>query len=103
MLDTGFNGDVMINVADAEALGVILSPLQVRVTLAGGQRADARQGEVQLEWLGQVRRTRVFVTETQAPPHRDGDPVALIGTRLLAPHLLLIDFEAGTVEIEAQD
>lgn len=103
MLDTGFNGELMINISDVDSLGVTLSPLKVRVTLAGGQRAEARQGEVQIEWMGQVRRVGVFVSETEASLHRDGDPIALIGTRLLAPHLLLIDFDAGSVEIEAQD
>jgi hypothetical protein len=33
----------------------------------------------------------------------DDDPIALVGIKLLTSHLLFIDFDALTVEIESQN
>ena len=52
-------------------------------------------------WLDRERRVRVLVSDDWRTV---GDaPVGLLGTDLLAPHLLLVDFAEGAVEIETQE
>jgi hypothetical protein len=52
--------------------------------------------------MGKPKLVDVFISLETGPARGDDEPIALIGTALLRPHMLLIDFEAGTVEIEGQ-
>ena len=56
-------------------------------------------------WLGQLRRVEVLAAVTTGTrQHRPpDDPIALVGTKLLSPHLLLMDLAKRSIEIEAQD
>jgi predicted aspartyl protease len=103
VVDTGFNGDLFISLSDAGKLGIRLSGIEEKVEVAGGvvQRVDNTTCE--LMWFGKPRLVDVIIGLEPAPPRREEDPIALIGTGLLKPHLLLIDYAAGTVEIERQD
>lgn len=101
-VDTGFNLEVMMTAGDARVLGVTLLEDAEDVELGHGERVLVRLGRLRLNWLGSERDVTVLVGE-RTRPSREGDPVLLIGTRLLKPHLLLIDFEQGTVEIDAQE
>jgi predicted aspartyl protease len=101
VIDTGFNGELMVPAATALSLGVAFSMEVTTVELGNGARASVRDGEATINWLDDTRRVRVFVSESWLPT---GDaPQGLLGTGLLTPHLLLIDFERKTVEIETQD
>ncbi len=104
LLDTGFNGDLYMTESVAAALHLDISDGKADVELAGGRQTNVWTSRAQIAWMGASRTVDVFVapdTERSRPPH-DGDPVALAGTGLLYPHLILLDFGAGTVEIEQQ-
>ena len=101
MVDTGFNGDLMMGMSAALETKVDLNKVVERVELGTGQIEQVRTGTLCIDWLGQRLIVRVLVSFTWPPQRREG-PIALIGTRLLRPHLLPIDFDADTLEIETQ-
>jgi predicted aspartyl protease len=98
-IDTGFNGELMATLGDAIALGVTMETSSETVQLGDNATANVSLGRAKLSLLGKNRNATVFVSATNAVAT---GPKLLIGTRLLTPHLLLIDFEANTVEIETQ-
>ena len=100
-IDTGFNGEVMIVEGDAAAVGVRMREDGERVELGHGESVNVRLGRLRIRWLDTEREVSVFVG-ARREPSREGEPIMLIGTRLLSPHLLFIDFEEKTVEIETQ-
>ena len=100
-IDTGFNGELMLAAGDAAAIGVKLLEDAEEVELGDRSAIAIKLGKLRLRWLDTERDVTVFVSPRKDPT-REGSPVMLIGTRLLAPHLLLIDFAANTVEIETQ-
>ena len=101
MVDTGFNGDLMMTRDAATLLGVDPSDDETEVQLGDGRTAQVCESRITITWLDQERRVRVLVSDEWTTI---GDaPVALLGTDLLLPHLLRIDFAKGTVEIETQD
>jgi predicted aspartyl protease len=104
LVDTGFNDDLYMTVAVATSLGIGVPEDFEYVELAGGVEVKAATARSAVRWLTVNRTVDVFVVAEGKPgrPFRDGDPVALAGTGLLHPHLILLDFEAGTVEIERQ-
>ena len=104
LVDTGFNGDLYMTERVAAALRLDYSNGKGDVELAGGRQTNVWTGRAHIAWLGETRTVDVFVapdTERSRPP-RDGDPVALAGTGLLYPHIVMLDFAASTVEIEQQ-
>jgi predicted aspartyl protease len=104
VVDTGFNGDLHMTVAVARALGFELRPEMDLVEVADGRRVSTVVGRGTIEWLGTERLVTVFASPDQPRSQQRGreEVVALLGTGLLSPHLLLLDFTAGTVEVEAQ-
>ena len=105
LLDTGFNGELFIDEADADLLGFALREGYSKATLAGGVVHNIRRGSGKIIWLGQLRRVEVLAAVTTGTrQHRPpDDPIALVGTKLLSPHLLLMDLAKRSIEIEAQD
>jgi predicted aspartyl protease len=103
LVDTGFNGELMLAHPDAQALGFEVSKVKIKALLAGDVSQKLREGSGNLIWLGKDRRIELMVSPASSIRRMDDDPIALIGTKLLTPHLLLIDFEVSTVEIEAQN
>ena len=72
------------------------------VELAGGVKLHAQYGWMSIQWLGRPRRVSVLVAaidENQLAKRND-EPVALVGGALLAPSLVLLDYNAGVIEIE---
>ena len=100
-VDTGFNGEIMMTLGDARTLGTRILDDNEEVQLGHGRSVGVRIGQMRLRWLGAERDVSVFISD-QSVPTRSG-PVLLIGTALLKPNLLLIDFALNTVEIETQD
>jgi predicted aspartyl protease len=98
-IDTGFNGELMATFGDAIRLGVNVDDSTETVRLGDDTQVDVKVGRIRLSWLGEDRLVTVFISPARAVA---SGPVLLIGTRLLAPHLLFIDFAADTVEIETQ-
>ena len=100
--DTGFNGDILCDHRDLETLNVTLQTGYSTVELAGGVMQEVHRGWTRIIWLGRHRRVDVIVLIHKAatPLPAADEPVALVGTGLLWPNLLMIDFNAQTVEIE---
>ena len=101
-IDTGFHGQAMMNMGDAVLLGVTILEGSRDVELGHGHSVEVKVGRMRVRWLELEQDVSVLISDREMPT-RDGDPVLLMGTRLLAPHLLLTDFASGTVEIETQD
>lgn len=104
LLDTGFNGDLHMTLGMARRLGFELRPEKEPMEFADGRRESVQVGRGTIEWLGEQRIVAVFASPDPPKPRpvRKGEYVALLGTGLLSPHILLVDFTAMTVEIEAQ-
>ena len=100
VIDTGFNGDLMVTELSATLLKLTFGPEAALIELGNGTLAKVYQSEIKLNWLGENRYVQVLISQDWVT--RADDPTALIGTGLLRPHLLLIDFEESTVEIETQ-
>ena len=100
VVDTGFNGDLMVTRAAAQLLGIAPVSREADVELGDGTTVRVYQGRSSISWLGEQRPVRVLVSDSWTTVA--DAPVGLLGTELLSPHLLLIDFAARTVEIETQ-
>jgi predicted aspartyl protease len=103
LVDTGFNGELMLSEADAGSLGFTVSRLTLKVMLAGDTSQIIKEGSGRIRWFDTDRKVNLIVSPTSHLRRADDDPIALIGTRLLTPHLLLVDFEANTLEIDLQN
>ena len=102
IVDTGFNGELMMSLAMAQSLGLSLDDDLVPIELGTGAIERVYTSQIDVLWLDKELRVRALVSTSWPSPAPDA-PVALIGTRLLRPHLLLVDFDANTVAIESRD
>ncbi len=102
LVDTGFNGQLMVNEIDAQMLGFITLDRGIDVGLATEQSETVSEGIGLIDWMGEEKRIRVLISSPSGALRRDDDPIAIIGTGLLSPDLLEIDFAKGTVTIESQ-
>ena len=103
VVDTGFNGELLVSSEDVPRIGVAASRVVATVELAGGLLQDVEQAKIEIMWMGRSRLVDIFIGIEPAVRKSTDEPIALIGTGLLRPHLMLIDFQSGTVEIERQD
>lgn len=102
LIDTGFNGWLMVSGADAPTLGVRFIQDFETLRMADGRSVQVRSGRLVVEWLGRRREIEVFVSDEPSQAG-EGQPIALIGAELLVPHLLMVDYGAKTVDIETQE
>lgn len=104
MIDTGFNGELWMSQADAMALGVDYDEVYTEPGFAVGMRPiDVARGKLVIFWLGQERVVDALVDIDST--HRTsaaGEPMALIGTELLDPALLSINFENRTCAVRGR-
>lgn len=89
LVDTGFNGslligDALFDPAKAKFVGTI------DAELAAGQTCELRRYELSFLWLGRKIRTRILL---------GADKECLVGTQLLNPHRLMIDYSQRTVSL----
>lgn len=101
LLDTGFNGELLVSRSEINCLGITLLGAVEEAELAGGVRQQVEMGHCTIDWFGSKRKVEVLVAanDTERPGSSE-DPAALVATALLSPHLLLIDFAARSIEIE---
>jgi predicted aspartyl protease len=91
LVDTGFTGSLMIGAAffdpsKAKFVGTI------EVELAAGQTCELRRYELSFSWLGSEICIRVLLGSGKE---------CLVGTQLLNPHRLEIDYSQRTVSLQA--
>ena len=103
IVDTGFNGELLMSARDAAAHGFSSIGVLSAAEVAGGVIQQVAEARATIRWLDEVRRVELLITQTHSLPRSGDEPVVLIGTKLLAPHLLFIDFATGTVDIESQE
>ena len=102
LVDTGFNGGLLLGEQTARRVGVsLLTGWRILTVAGGGPPIRVQEGEVDLVWLSSPpsRRASVFVHAPE-PGRRRGEPDGLLGMLLIAPDKLLIDCLNGQVSIE---
>jgi len=100
VIDTGFNGELLIHSTDIDRIGCNLTDLTVTAEFAGRQRQLLNRARGRLVWFGRQRDVDVLVAMTNAPRSPTADePIGLLGTALLSPHTLTVDFAARRVVI----
>jgi predicted aspartyl protease len=100
LVDTGFNGDLLVTEAASRALGAIQHGLVTTLELGDGSRTKVLQARATIPWIERNRVVKVFIAKNW---HPTGDnPVGLLGTALIAPHRLVVDFDDRTLEISAK-
>jgi predicted aspartyl protease len=102
IVDTGFNGQLLVSESDLLQFGPGTTRVSATVEVAGGLVQEVERAYYQIMWMGKSRLVDVIISIDTRRLSAGDEPIALIGTGLLKPHLLLIDFDAGTVEIEGQ-
>lgn len=103
IVDTGFNGALLLMAAEAIAMGFEISDEIETVELGTSARTSVRRGLGTVQWLGRSITVNAFIsTEPIAINIRPDVARALIGTELMAGCLLLVDFPDRIVEIEQE-
>jgi predicted aspartyl protease len=100
IVDTGFNRHLMTTRATATLLGADPIRRETEVQLGDGRTVRVYETRATIMWLDRERRVRVLVSDEWTTI--GDEPSGLLGTDLLLPHMLRIDFARRTVEIEAQ-
>ena len=98
-IDTGFNGDVLVGDLTAQGLGLVTTPAFIMVHPAGNSQPFRVQiSQINVTWLGQARLINVFVYPNEQPRPR-GAADGLLGTGLIHPDRLVMDYINDVVEI----
>lgn len=104
VVDTGFNGQLLMDMWTGHGLNVEMTGEYIPVTLAGGIQGEAQIGGLSIEWFGLSRFLQVTVLQIRpqypylAPAHLSESEV-LIGTALMHPGRLTVDFLEETVRL----
>ena len=101
IIDTGFNGELWLTRFDAMSCGVIFEDVAEQTGYTAGMR-EVREavGELRIMWFGAERIVGVVIDLDST--HRTiaaGEPMALIGTALLAPSTMTLNFARRRVTL----
>jgi predicted aspartyl protease len=99
LVDSGFNGTILVHETDLDACGFRLREGQSDATLANGQKVTLDSAVGVIDWFGKARRVEVLVTREAKPPQKPDDPVLLLGGALFSPHRLVLDYATQHVEV----
>jgi predicted aspartyl protease len=102
MIDTGFNGQLMLTAEQASALQVKPFGYEQPVMLGDGSEIKVGRGSITIEWFGRLRTVDVHIAPKSAKPHRQSAPLALLGTSLIFPDTLDIRFGRQTVTLRQE-
>ena len=99
LIDTGFNGNLWFGKADAMACGVDFDDVHEQTGhLAGMRPVREANSFLRIVWFGQERIVDVVIDlDTEHRTIAGSEPVALIGTELIDPATLSINFDRRTV------
>ncbi len=89
VIDTGFNGEMMLPAQRLQQLGFIYRGWTV-VELADGSQVASRLYEGIIHWFDEEKKIRVHATESDD---------ALLGTRMLIGYLFELDVEENRVVV----
>jgi predicted aspartyl protease len=99
-IDTGFSGQLLIHDTDLVRLKCELTDLDLPVELADRRKAILAVARGEIVWFGALRTVDMLVATTERPsPSLPDEPSALLGTGLLNPNRLTVDFATRRVVI----
>ncbi|MEK7659567.1 MAG: hypothetical protein AAB338_02890 [Patescibacteria group bacterium] len=98
LIDTGFNGELIIYEEHAHQAHLRIKPKASDITLADGSRAEFLISEGVIEWFGESRQTTIFVIPGPAPQKGRWQ----IGTQLLRDCRLEINFRERNVRLSRE-
>jgi predicted aspartyl protease len=100
LIDTGFNGYLLMHTEVAKRFGFTVTDVTMIVEFAGHPRREVFVADGRIAWFNQSVDVDVLVTTEERPRNiLPDEPVALIGTELLNPHKLVVDFTNRRVVI----
>ncbi len=102
VIDTGFNRSLMMQAAEAAAIGFDVSKRTQVVELSTTETVEVEQATGKIWWLDREVWVDALISNEPSIAYRPDTARALIGTELLADCLLLVDFATRVVEIETQ-
>jgi predicted aspartyl protease len=102
IIDTAFTGELLLDEDVAERWGVVFVNIDGQIELGDGSRKFVKQGLLTITWFDADRDTSVQIvpSEPSRRTRQDGEPFALLGTELLAPSILNVNFTSGVVSIQ---
>ena len=100
IVDTGFNGALLLMATEALAMGFAISDEIETVELGTSARTSVRRGQATILWLGRTIDVHAYISTELPTASRPDTARALIGTELMANCLLLVDFPGRVVEVE---
>jgi predicted aspartyl protease len=104
LIDTGFNGHLLMHEDVAEQFGLVMTGAAARVELAGRELRQFSVADGRILWFGELRQVPVLISADESPRRGGPDePLVLLGTALLNPHKLIVDFERRRVVIAQAD
>lgn len=95
LVDTGFNGELLMSANEAARLGVTMLHGQAHQVQTAGGVISVDRGNLTIDWCHGPRRTGVLVHSSVA-----GTQEVLLGTGLLHPGILTVEFLNDFVRID---
>ena len=104
LIDTGFNGHLFVQEDVAERLGFIDFGVATDAEFADQGRHKVYLAHGRSAWFGELVNVEVLIAADRPLRAASADePVALLGTSLLFPHILIVDFNKRRVVIGRSD
>jgi predicted aspartyl protease len=105
IVDTAFTGELLLDEDVARNWGVLVLDVGAEIELGDGSTRIVKQGLLSVFWFDLERDVTVQIVARDQPlsvrrPRVDGEPFALVGTELLVPHVLNVDFGTAVVSIK---
>jgi hypothetical protein len=100
IVDTGFNGSLMLESIEARQKGFVIDELTELVELGTTARVEVRRATGTIDWLGRPTVVDALISDEPSRPGATDVARALLGTALMSDCLLLVDFPNKLVEIE---
>lgn len=105
IIDTAFTGELLLDEDIARSGGVLVLDVSAQIELGDGSHKVVKQGLLTVTWFGEERDATVQIvardpTTSGRRPRQDGEPFALVGTELLAPDILTVNFTTAVVSVK---
>jgi hypothetical protein len=101
VIDTGFNGQLLIYSTEIARFRCEHTDLTVTAEFADRQRHLLSRARSRIIWFGGPRAVDVLIATADQPRSAPTDePIGLLGTGLLSPHKLTVDFARRRVVID---
>jgi hypothetical protein len=105
IIDTAFTGELLLDEDIAQSWGVLILDVGAEIELGDGSLRAVKQGLLTVTWFGQERDATVQIVardpnSSGRRSRQDGEPFALVGTELLTPDILCVNFTTHVVSIK---